>query len=1326
MHGEINEMKKPKIALVVDVEGWALHNIARYISLHLAHQYEFEIFAIDVVGSVPRAALLTQGFDLVHFFWRIHWVQLQSKESQAEFQSLGVDFDAFMRGYRRTTALTSAVFDHLFVAPESAHLELAESMKALTAYSVSSQRLWRLYSGSMDYPAPTMVLEDGVDLALFKPSQLDRFEGNHGRSLVVGWAGNSGWSAETEDYKGVHTILRPAVERLRAQGWAIELALADRQSLFVPHHAMPGFYSGIDVYVCTSKIEGTPNPVLEAMACGVPLISTDVGIVPEALGTLQSEFILRERNIEALERALLRLLKDKTLLKRLSDENLRSVLAWDWTIKARAYANFFDAGLARHRDARSRMLGTLDHGRGRTCFMELVVENNVAPVIESSITADWLRRNLVVCMLFYNKLEQTIESAESFLASGVRVNLMDNGSEESAARRMRAHFASNPQVEIVDAGCNAGVSGGRNRQLATTQAPWLFFVDNDITVQTPDWLERLAAAMRRTPGVDMYVPRLFNKHEDAWGWMSDFVVDEQGNCAFVATDSVFANSFPGGASVIDRRVFDRHGRYDEDLFVGFEDFELAIRAWRNGRPLLARHVEDIVLVHDHRVSQEVADKQTARVRYDRGHINNSHAVVQRKHGVLLDPNFGAWLKEQVRQLTGDVDSEVAAGLAAAELVPHALNGPTVRPRYCGESVHVLLLVNGAGADAWLSLRSASVAARHARMAGALVSMRLVGAPLELLQQAQALELLTAEEVVRSSSWADTDVADVAADVVCCLVAGLMSVDFPLQVAQEVRFAGNSQQKIYAPERVIWASANRSGVQLQRICAFDALLPQAPQSPYPLFAISGSAAAQLGAMRTSDLAGSASRWLPRLIAQGCQGWGVPDSLAIVAVDDAVVCEQTAFVRQLHGGAELQREPATWLFLAQESLRHIALHHRTASFDWATLPKGLQRQDGLVSRAVYPVLSRLLECRISHVLIVPWLKRGGADKASLAYLLALAEKRHGRVLLITTERSASHWMSRVPHGVEVLNWPEVMGAESNVLARQSLAWMLLRLRPTVVHVMNSWLGWEMLAVDGFRLRAVMETFASLFWYGPSDGGELRGYASEYACRVERSGGVSLFITDNDAFPKQLGRDYGMAPDRFRCVWHPTTFIANAVPVAPAGVPTILWASRFAPEKRLDLLLEVARRCPDLRFFVFGDLDEADPSTGAFLVALEAFEHVVMGGCFDDFSALPLDECTGFLYTSSSDGMPNVVIEAMAHGLPVIASIVGGIEGLVSEETGWPVHAINDVDAYCYAVRQMVACPDERRSRSAAGLERVREHHSFGGFVGRLQAIPGYGLD
>jgi glycosyltransferase involved in cell wall biosynthesis len=109
---------------------------------------------------------------------------------------------------------------------------------------------------------------------------------------------------------------------------------------------MPAYYASIDVYVCTSKIEGTPNPVLESMACGVPVISTDVGIVPQAFGPLQKKFILTERSVEAVAAALRLLLDEPERLKALSDENLQMIERWDWKIKAENFAGFFQTCFA--------------------------------------------------------------------------------------------------------------------------------------------------------------------------------------------------------------------------------------------------------------------------------------------------------------------------------------------------------------------------------------------------------------------------------------------------------------------------------------------------------------------------------------------------------------------------------------------------------------------------------------------------------------------------------------------------------------------------------------------------------------------------------------------------------------------------------------------------------------------------------------------------------------------------------------------------------------------------------------------------------------------
>ena len=154
--------------------------------------------------------------------------------------------------------------------------------------------------------------------------------------------GHSGWASSLEDFKGVNTILLPALEELEAEGLRLERKFADRKVEFIAHASMPDYYAGIDVLICTSKIEGTPNPVLEAMACGVPVITTDVGIVPEALGKKQKNFVLPDRSIASLKSVIRRLVADPKQFRELSTENLKQIKNWDWAFKAQGFAWFFD------------------------------------------------------------------------------------------------------------------------------------------------------------------------------------------------------------------------------------------------------------------------------------------------------------------------------------------------------------------------------------------------------------------------------------------------------------------------------------------------------------------------------------------------------------------------------------------------------------------------------------------------------------------------------------------------------------------------------------------------------------------------------------------------------------------------------------------------------------------------------------------------------------------------------------------------------------------------------------------------------------------------
>lgn len=338
------EKNKPRVAIIIDKEGWAFYNAAMQIKSNLNDYYNIDIIPMNIFkDNIVKLLLYCSTYDLIFFMWRglISW--LYSDYSKDYINKLGLEYDDFLEKYVKNKNIITAVYDHLFLENEKERTDFI--LDNIKSYVVCSKKLEKIYNEYPNDKKPMMVISDGVDLDLFKMKNKEKYCNIENNTIKIGWTGNSKFAdEEDDDLKGLNKIIKPAIKELIDEGYNIELDVADRNVKMIPHDEMPDYYNNIDIYICASRTEGHPDPVLEAMACGVPIISTDVGIVSETFGEKQKEFIIA-RSKDDLKKKLIYLINNKEKLNELSKENLKQIQGWTWKNKCEMYKDFFDKNI---------------------------------------------------------------------------------------------------------------------------------------------------------------------------------------------------------------------------------------------------------------------------------------------------------------------------------------------------------------------------------------------------------------------------------------------------------------------------------------------------------------------------------------------------------------------------------------------------------------------------------------------------------------------------------------------------------------------------------------------------------------------------------------------------------------------------------------------------------------------------------------------------------------------------------------------------------------------------------------------------------------------
>ncbi len=164
-----------------------------------------------------------------------------------------------------------------------------------------------------------------------------------------------------------------------------------------------------------------------------------------------------------------------------------------------------------------------------------------------------------------------------------------------------------------------------------------------------------------------------------------------------------------------------------------------------------------------------------------------------------------------------------------------------------------------------------------------------------------------------------------------------------------------------------------------------------------------------------------------------------------------------------------------------------------------------------------------------------------------------------------------------------------------------------------------------------------------------------------------------------------------------------------------PYILTAGRLAPGKGLDDLLDCAeiviKDFPSIQFLIAGD-GPLKENLKREIERRDLKEKVVLLGHISQRQKMVnlFQNTSIYLHPAHHEGLPTVVLEAMACGAPVITTAVSGSLDVIQDRVnGWLVPPHNPI-ALAQAVKLLLRAPELRDELSVKAVQTVREHYSW----------------
>jgi glycosyltransferase involved in cell wall biosynthesis len=387
-----------KILFIVDRPNWAHDFKTRNLMRLLGSAYDIRLrYQSEVTEEDIDAATL-----IVIYYW-------------LQFNALQPLVPALRRNRHKLLVGICSGFE---LEEDRRDLGLAVMHDFASGVFINNLLLYRQYQPLLRIP--TFYTPNGVDTDFYCPDT-DKAPSS---LLRVGWAGSL--TNRRPGHRGFHEFIVPAAAAVDR----VELLTAARENNWRGPEEMREFYRSLDVYVCASRDEGTPNPCLEAAACGVPLVTTCVGNMPELVRHGMNGFFV-ERDVDDVARTLRTLRDDVNLRTAMSQQIRHDIQAWDWTFRSRAYRQMFEEMMPKATSGAGASMKDSESNPFRVVVLMSAYneEDIIVPCLQYLI-----KQGLEVYLIDNWSTDSTVELASEFLGKGLLAI------EKFPQRRPPAHY----------------------------------------------------------------------------------------------------------------------------------------------------------------------------------------------------------------------------------------------------------------------------------------------------------------------------------------------------------------------------------------------------------------------------------------------------------------------------------------------------------------------------------------------------------------------------------------------------------------------------------------------------------------------------------------------------------------------------------------------------------------------------------------------------------------------------------------------------------------------------------------------------------------------